>query len=231
MRVDGLHNGIVLGGLVEITPEIQALLDEQKATLAAEFEESVKGLKANQAALLEEKQERQRAIDEAKAQAEKEALEKAAANKDVETLTASYEEKLKLKQEELDKILLDNKSKTKSQLASDFLTEYGVGSQLALDAMKSEYQQRIDIRDGKTVVLDPEGNLTALTIDDLNKEFLTNSRYADNIKGSNAAGGGANGNKGNGGGATKKPHEMNEAERAEFKKRDPVGFKQAFNLK
>ena len=39
----------------------------------------------------------------------------------------------------------------------------------------------------------------------------------------------ANGGLG-GGAVTKKPSEMTSAERIEFKKRDPAGFKKAFNL-
>jgi hypothetical protein len=96
--------------------------------------------------------------------------------------------------------------------------------------MRSEYLKRIDIRDGKQVVLDPQGNLTALSIEDLNQEFSVNSRYSDFIKGTQAAGGGANGSKSTGG-ASKSFKEMNEAEKIAFKRDDPVGFQNALKLK
>lgn len=215
---------------MEITPEIQELLDAQKATLKSEFDAETSGLKTKVDELLGEKRAAKSKADEAQALADQEALDKAKANKDIETLTASYEAKLKERDDQIGGMLAENLSKTKSQIASDFLAQYGTGSQLALDAMKREYEQRIDIRDGKTVVLDAGGNLTALSIEDLNKEFVANSRYSDNIKGTQATGGGANGNKGGGGAVMKKPNEMNSTERLAFKNADPEGFKKAFNL-
>ena len=132
-------------------------------------------------------------------------------------------------QSEIDGMKATNIQATKSQLASDFMSGIGAtGSQLGQDAMKSEYLKRIDIRDGKAVVLDPEGNLTALSLEDLNTEFSNNSRYAENIKGTQATGGGADGGKFTGG-ARKSAKELDEAERLEFKTRDPEGFKRAFN--
>jgi hypothetical protein len=123
-----------------------------------------------------------------------------------------------------------NLTATKSQLASDFMSNIGAtGSQLGQDAMKSEYLKRIDIREGKTVVLDPQGNLTALSLDDLNTEFSANSRYAENIKGTQATGGGANGSKVTSG-ARKPFKEMNESEKIAFRRTDPDGFKRAINL-
>lgn len=209
---------------MDITPEIQALLDAQKAELQKSFDESVAGLKANRDELLEEKRQVQAAKDAAQAKADAEALESAKANKDIETLSASYEEKLSALKSQLDTMNADNLAKTKSQIASDFLTQYGTGSQLALDAMKREYEQRIDVRDGKTVVLDAGGNLTALSVEDLNKEFISNSRYAENIKGTQATGGGANGNKGSGGAVDLS--KMSKTEVTKFANANPDLYKQ-----
>lgn len=192
-------------GTVEITPEIQALLDAQKQELTAAFEQEVAGLRKNKDELLEEKKEAQRVKDEAIAKASAEALAKAQAEGDIKTVTASYDEKVLSLQAEIDDMKAENIKATKSQLASDFMTRVGAtGPQLGQDAMKSEYLARIDIREGKQVVLDPQGNLTALTLEDLDKEFEANSRYADYIKGTQAAGGGANGSKSSGGAAQSK---------------------------
>lgn len=190
-------------GTVEITPEIQALLDAQKQDLETGFEAKVKGLKDNVATMLDEKAEWKRVKDAAIEQAKKDALDKAKAEGDIKTVSASYDEKVLALQAEIDGMKTENINATKSQLASDFMVRIGAtGPQLGQDAMKSEYLARVDIREGKQVVLDPQGNLTALTLEDLDKEFEANSRYAEYIKGTQAAGGGANGSKSAGGART-----------------------------
>jgi hypothetical protein len=209
---------------VEITPEIQALLDAQKAELQTTFDESIVGLKQNNHDLLNEKKEAQRIKDEAVAKAGTEALAAAKAKGDIESVTNSYDEKVMSLQAIIDGLNGANLTAKKSQLASDFLTKYGTGSQLALDAMSNEYQARIDIRDGRAVVLDPEGNLTALTVEDLNKEFTANSRYADNIKVGGSIGGGATGNKGSGGAVSLK--DMTATQEAKFANEHPELYKQ-----
>ena len=91
--------------------------------------------------------------------------------------------------------------------------------------MKREYLARIDVRDGKEVVLDPQGNLTALTLADLDKEFDANSRYAKFIKGTQAAGGGAEGSKFTGG-VRKSLKEMTATEEAQFANENPEQYRQ-----
>ena len=51
----------------------------------------------------------------------------------------------------------------------------------------------------KTRILDKDGNPTAQTFDDLEKEFLANKDFAPILVGSKGSGGGANGNNGGGG--------------------------------
>lgn len=79
--------------------------------------------------------------------------------------------------------------------------------------------------DGAIVrVLDVHGKPSALTVEDLTKEFKENAAYSGVMIGSKASGGGAGG--GTGGGANgKKLSEMSEAERIAFHKADPEGFK------
>lgn len=215
---------------MEITAEVQALLDAQKAELQEAHKADIKGLKDNVDTMLTEKAEWKRVKDAAIEKAAKEALDKAKAEDDTKAVTASYDEIIMGLREENNSMKEANKVALKSQVASDFMIAVGAtGAQLGQDAMKGEYLQRIDIRDGKTVVLDAQGNLTALSIEDLDKEFSSNARYSEYIKGTGAIGGGATGNK-SGGAAHKKPKEMTASERLAFKESDPIGFKRAFNL-
>jgi len=83
-----------------------------------------------------------------------------------------------------------------------------------------------------TRVLDKDGKVSALSVEDLKKEFAGDKRYAPIIIASKASGGGAaGGGKGNNGGAgnpgNKKFKELNDQERTDWYKRDPAGFQQA----
>jgi hypothetical protein len=215
---------------MEITEEFQAVLDAQAKKINEERDALEEGLKKNNTELLDEKAEWKRIKDAAVEQAGKDALDKAKAEGDIKTVSASYDEKLLGLQSVIDGMKETNLKATKSQLASDFMSNIGAtGSQLGQDAMKSEYLKRIDIREGKTVVLDPQGNLTALSLDDLNTEFSANSRYAENIKGTQATGGGADGSKFTGG-VRKSLKEMTATEEAIFANQNPEQYKQMRNL-
>lgn len=81
-----------------------------------------------------------------------------------------------------------------------------------------------------TRVIDITGKPTALSVEDLKKEFKENKQFASVIIASKASGGGAAGGSRNNGGAgsgDKKFKDMGDAERTEWFKRDPEGFKQA----
>jgi len=75
----------------------------------------------------------------------------------------------------------------------------------------------VDVRDGKrtTVVLDADGKSSALTLDELKKEFMVNAAFAPVLAGGKGSGGGAGG--ANGGGATAK-----RMSKAEFDAMKPV---------
>ena len=75
-----------------------------------------------------------------------------------------------------------------------------------------------------TRVLDALGKPSALTVAELEKEFITNPDFADIIVASSGSGGGAPGGSQNGGGAAKKFADMTGSERVEYHKRDPAGF-------
>lgn len=77
----------------------------------------------------------------------------------------------------------------------------------------------VEVRDGKrvTVVKDANGQTSALTTDELKKEFASNKAFAPVLAGSKASGGGANG-QGKGGGAPN----AKQIKRAEFDALDPL---------
>ena len=184
---------------MEITPEIQALLDAQKSELAAKFEQDTEGLLKAKNELLAEKKA-------AKDEAEAARLAKAAKDKDVTTLSESYEQKLKAEHDAMAAMKAENsklmngiKQAEIGKISSAFVDSNVVDDPFIREAMNKEYSRRVDIREGKTVVLDPEGNLTALTLADLNSEFKTASKYANHIRVSKSTGGGAAGNRTTGG--------------------------------
>ncbi len=176
---------------MEITPEVQALLDAQKEELTSSFEDSTKGLKSKMDELLSEKKAEQAKAEEARIAQEAANFEKAKASKDIDSITASYEEKLKASADELAAMRLSNKQSAIASLASDFVSANVVNDPLSRKAISDDYASRIDIRDGKPVVLDANGGATINSIEDLQAEFKGAAIYSKHIKGTDASGGGA----------------------------------------
>lgn len=96
---------------------------------------------------------------------------------------------------------------------------------LILPHIKSRIAVDFDGDEPKTRVLDAAGKPTALTPEDLSKEFVANADFADIIIGSKGSGSGASGQQG--GGASKKLADMNDAERTAWYQKDPAGFNAA----
>ena len=180
---------------MEITPELQAILDKQKEDLTAQFEESTKGLKESQLSLLAEKKAVQEEKDRISSEADALKLKKAAEDKDVETLSASYEEKMAQLKAENETLHTGIKQGKISELASGFVSVNVVDDAFSRQAMQDVYSKRLDLREGKTVVLDTQGNLTALSIEDLNREIMSSSIYANHIKAGDASGALLNGSR------------------------------------
>lgn len=147
---------------------------------------------------------------------------------DFEALKKSYDDKLKEKQTEFDgkynklntlveKHMLDGK-------ALELATEISTVPALMVPHVRGRL--KLEEVDGELTiqVLGSDGKPSAHSLDDLRKELLSNKNFAPILIGSKASGGGANGGSG-GGGASKKLSEMNEAERTEFAKTDPEGFR------
>lgn len=165
------------------------------------------GLKKKRDELLGEtkaEREKRKALEQRLAQieAEKEKAAEEAAKKagDVSSLEKSYQSKIeKLQNEALakEKALQDQIYKlTVGQTANDIANKLAIkGSAIAL---LPHIQNRLTLQakeDGSQEirVLDLQGNISALTLDDLEQEFKANPAFAPLIAANNASGSGANG--------------------------------------
>ncbi len=141
-----------------------------------------------------------------KAWKKKEDDAKAAGDKQAETLRAS-----------LQRTLIDGTAASMAAALSappNVLVPH-IKSRLSIDFTGPEPVLRVVGADGKP---------TALTVEELQQEFVANADFAAIITGSKANGGGAPGGKQGGGGASKKLSEMNDAERTAYAKANPTAF-------
>lgn len=216
---------------VELSDEVKEKLNTQVNSLIdskiSSVQEELAKVAENNSRLLDEKnaaREKERLSAE---EAERSKLEAAAKNGDVESLTNSWQKKYDADTEALRVELSDLKSKNKqadlNRFAQGFVSQHVVDDAFSREAMQSEYTKRLDLREGKPVVLDADGNLTALSVDDLNKEFLTASKYKSHIIATKADGGGAAGGSKINGGAVDLS-KMNKTELSLFARENPEQY-------
>lgn len=126
--------------------------------------------------------------------------------------------------------------KTKAKLAKimrddvalRIATKISVSPDLILPHIANRLQAEIpDDGDPLTRVLDKDGKPSASTVEDLEKEFVADPKFAAIIIGSKASGGGASGDH-NSGGAGKKPSEYTAADRVTLFKSDPKKHNELF---
>jgi len=183
--------------------------DELKEALRKEREDR-KAAKERADAL--EREARERADEDARKRGDSEALEK------------SWQEKLSKREVEL-----QNEIKARDARLTELTvgtTAQAIGAELAMQGSAAVVtklvRERLRYEDGKVIVLDNHGMPSALTLDELKKEFREDPAIAPLIQGSKASGGGAGGAKG--GGAAKTLNEMTGAERVAMSQTDPAGF-------
>lgn len=191
------------------------------------------GLRKKVDELLAEKKAEQQKRKEAEEQARKEAEENARKKGDIDALEKSWGEKFTARETEL----LNEKQSLEAQVykltvgskATELAAKLAVPGSDSVLLPHISNRLQVETVDGeiKIRVLDLQGKPSALSIEDLEKEFRANEAFKPLIRASNASGSGASG--GQGGGATKKPSEMTTQERVEWKQRDPVGFKAALD--
>lgn len=171
-----------------------------------------------------------KAINDAKVEADRKAAEDAArAAGDVTALEASWKKKrdddvaaeaakTAATTAALRALLVD----TQAQKMAD---EISTVPALMIDKIKS--RMTVEVVDGVPLlrVLSTDGKPSALSVADLQKEFLDNPDYKAIIKGSRSSGGGAGGSGEGGGAGHKKPSEMTGLEEVAFAKAHPEEYK------
>lgn len=191
-------------------------------------ENEAKAHKATKEALAASKQaakEAQDALAAIQSEAEKQAADQSREKGDVVALEKSWRQKYEkdlseakekadaqgdLYRTNINRLLIDNEA---NRIAAELAIK---GSeQVITPHIKSRLA--VEERDGTfiTVVKDSEGNVSALTTDDLKKEISSNPGFAPVLLGSKASGGGADGSKPSGGVALKRS-EMNSKAKAEY---------------
>lgn len=132
---------------------------------------------------------------------------------------AEAEKKVTKLTEQLQKLLIDNK-------AIEIANEISISPKLLIPHIKPRLSAELGTDNPITRVLDADGRPSALSLDDLKKEFVANEDFAAIIKGSSANGGGAAGGANGGGAAGKKISEMSEAERSALARENPAKFRE-----
>lgn len=169
-------------------------------------------------------------INAEKREAEAERLRK---EKDIPALENSWKEKLDAAnaaaeqkinglKEQLRKILVDNK-------AHEIANKISTSPSLILPHIRARLNAEINEgTDAITRVLDADGKPSAMSLKELEEEFVANQDFAAIIKGTSATGGGAanNGGAGGGGGHGKKFSEMSETERVALARTNPAKFRE-----
>lgn len=200
--------------------------------LPAPQNDDLDGLKTKVQELLNEKK-----TEQAKAQASEAARSKAAedaakASGDITALEKSWSDKLTAKETELTTQIKARDDQiyqlTVGQTAQALAAKLAV--QGCSDVLLPHLTNRLSVEtvDGqpKIRVKDLQGNPSAATLEDLEKEYRSDARFKTVIAASNASGGGANGAQG--GGATKQANEYTETERAQMAVDNPTLFKQLY---
>jgi len=183
-----------------MTPEEIAAM--QAALKAAQ--ESIAALTAKNQELITEKKTAKQKADEASLAAEKAAEEAALKGKDVDALNKSWEAKYTKLNEQLtqtnDKFSQTVKKNGLESALNSVLGDAELFDPKSAGLARPHLMSRLDVQVGedgsfKTVVKDKEGNLSAMTIDELKKEIRETPEFAPILAGTGASGGGSGGGK------------------------------------
>lgn len=163
---------------------------------------------------------RKAAEDAAKASGDVAALEKSWKEK-AERDAAAEREKTRAASNALRNLLVNTAA---SKMANEICTV----PELLVDRIKA--RMAVEIVDETPVlrILSADGKPSAMSLDDLKKEFLDNPALKAVIKGSNASGGGAGGGGQGGGAGQKKLSEMSATEEAKFANEHPEEYRRMY---
>jgi len=147
---------------------------------------------------------------------------------DIEMLEKSWKAKLEARETELSGKIEKLQGATKKSLlvgtADKIASEISTVPALMAKVIRERLHVDFDGEEATLKVLDANGQISALTIEELKKEFLTNKDYASIITGSKATGGGASGADKKGGGAA--PDSQ-----TDFSKQKPESFAEHLKAK
>lgn len=151
-------------------------------------------MKAKMDELLGETKAAKQAKREAEEQARVDAQDKAKAAGDFEQLFKSSEEKASTLTQELSKLRDNVYSEKKQSAVLRLAADLADGD----DAENLAYliQDRLKFHEDEIKVLNSKGELTVLTLEDLKAEIKSTPRFYSLLRGSQASGGSANGNRG-----------------------------------
>ena len=220
--------------------EYDALSDALKGEYKADGDNYVLDLEdSGFDALKEEKRKEKERADALQAQLDKDAAEKAAAEEkarkeaekaakaagDTEALDKSWKEKYDRDMAAKDADNKKNRTALEAvfvgKVARDMAEKISTVPDLLVDQIKKRLTVETTGDVPITRVVDVNGQPSALSLTDLEKEFLDNPAYKAIIKASDANGGGAGGGTPNPGGAGKKLSEMTATEEAKFANEHP----------
>ena len=178
--------------------EFDALEDDMKSmysekdgayTLAIEGLPNFEGLSKKVEELLGEKKAEQEKRRLAEEEAKKATEERARKAGDIETLEKSWSEKLQALQKEMQSQIDERDGRLHTLLVDNEAQRLAVAlAGDSADILLPHIKSRLAVESGKTRVLDKEGKPSALSLDDLAKEFQTNKLFAPVIIGSKASG-------------------------------------------
>ena len=170
---------------IEIAPELKSTLEQQ---FKSYVDETTKGLKANNDALLAEKKKAQEAAEQASRQLQAEAEEKLKAKNDYKQLFESQQAETGKLREQLDSMMTQAKqakiSAEAAKIAAGLTKDVG-----RLKLLQKEVGQRLTLVDDQIRVVDESGQLTVSTLDELTSRIKAD--YPFLVDGSQATGGGA----------------------------------------
>ena len=183
---------------VEGMPDFDKLLSR-----ISDLDSQVSKVNQQNQTLLEEKRSVQADLDELK-------TGKARDNKDVDAIEQAWSEKYNNMEsqsnEKIQSLTGMVEKLTTGNLATTISAELAVkGSSAALlPHIERRLKTQIDGGEAKTVVVNDDGSVSALTVDELKNEFKNNPVFAPLIAGSSADGGGHQHQNGDGGGSATK---------------------------
>jgi hypothetical protein len=170
---------------IEIDPELKTTLEQQ---FKSYVEETTKGLKANNDALLAEKKKAQEAAEQAGQQAKIENEEKLKAKNDYKQLFESQQAETGKLRQQIDSMTTQaNQAKIMTEaakIAAGLTKDVG-----RLKLLQKEVGQRLILVDDKIRVVDESGQLTVSTLEELTSRIKAD--YPFLVDGSQATGGGA----------------------------------------